>query len=47
MERRRFLKDAAQIGVGLGIAGTLSAEQTAPATLLEPATPPHSRHAHP
>src|SRR6185369_6553840 len=39
MERRRFLKDAAQIGVGLGIAGTLSAEQAAPATLLESASP--------
>jgi Glycosyl hydrolases family 2, sugar binding domain/Glycosyl hydrolases family 2/Glycosyl hydrolases family 2, TIM barrel domain len=39
MERRRFLKDAAQIGVGWGIAGTLSAEQTARATLPEPPPP--------
>src|SRR5580698_8829218 len=35
MERRRFLRDAARVGAGLGIAGTLSIDQVAAAALHE------------
>ena len=38
MRRRRFLKEAAQIGVSLGIAGPLSVEQS-PASILRGAAP--------
>ena len=40
MERRRFLKDAAQIGVGLGVAGSLAVDQVAATALHEPSSAP-------
>ena len=38
MKRRRFLKNAAQIGAGLGVAGSLSVDQVAAATLHGPSS---------
>ena len=40
MERRRFLKDAAQIGAGLSIAGSLSVDQVAAAALNKSSSAP-------